>query len=304
MMSATNKDRVDIEITAALVCFARRTNSYDANVKFSFRDKVWLGGSYRHKGSFSGMLGFYFSNFCNVSYSYDTTLSRLGSVNKGSHEIIIGFLLDNIYSVYVRKRIGSMRRLLLLVGLVFGFLWGFAQGSAKKPIVLPDTISIDLSQSPNLEIIKDGSSRVGDTSNCNNKAINNGNVNCIVFKVKLNPKADIFNLSIEKPEPKAASGDNIYYWIDCVEKGTLGLPIKGRSSIYIAYCKSGGDAPYYIFTSTQLVKASDDLTLRVGCSGTMSVVGLDPKTVKWTSIKPGGVGAYDNFLSPGSDSLI
>jgi type IX secretion system PorP/SprF family membrane protein len=74
-------------------------NSYDANIKFSFRDKLWLGGSYRHNDSFAGILGFYFANFLNISYSYDTTISRLGSVNKGSHEVVLGFLLDNTYRV-------------------------------------------------------------------------------------------------------------------------------------------------------------------------------------------------------------
>ena len=78
--------------------------SCDVNVKFSFQDKFWLGGSYRHKDSFSGMLGFYLSNLCNVSYSYDLTLSNLGSVNKGTHEIILGILLDNTYNVVCPQR--------------------------------------------------------------------------------------------------------------------------------------------------------------------------------------------------------
>lgn len=74
-------------------------NSYDANIKFSFQDKLWLGASYRHRDSFAAMLGFYFLNLCNVSYAYDMTISGLGSASRGSHEIIIGLLLDNTYRV-------------------------------------------------------------------------------------------------------------------------------------------------------------------------------------------------------------
>lgn len=73
--------------------------SLDVNVKFSYKDKVWLGGSYRKADSFSGMLGFNYKNFVNFTYAYDLTTSSLRTVSKGSHELVLGFQLNNIYRI-------------------------------------------------------------------------------------------------------------------------------------------------------------------------------------------------------------
>ncbi|MGV3509575.1 MAG: type IX secretion system membrane protein PorP/SprF [Sphingobacteriaceae bacterium] len=79
-------------------------NTYDANLKFAFRDKFWLGGSYRHTDSFSAMAGFNISYLLNLSYSYDFTTSELGNVSNGTHEIIVGLLLNNRYKVTCPQR--------------------------------------------------------------------------------------------------------------------------------------------------------------------------------------------------------
>jgi type IX secretion system PorP/SprF family membrane protein len=73
--------------------------SVDANIKVAFRDKFWLGGSYRKNDSFSAMAGFNIGYLLNLSYAYDFTSSDLRSVSSGSHEIIIGLLLNNRYKV-------------------------------------------------------------------------------------------------------------------------------------------------------------------------------------------------------------
>ncbi|HEY0176059.1 MAG TPA: PorP/SprF family type IX secretion system membrane protein, partial [Pedobacter sp.] len=78
--------------------------SYDINAKIAYRDKFWIGGGYRHHDSFSGMAGFYLSSLLTVSYSYDATTSALQSVSNGSHEIIIGILLNNRYHVTCPQR--------------------------------------------------------------------------------------------------------------------------------------------------------------------------------------------------------
>ncbi len=67
----------------------------DLNTKIAFRDKVWIGASYRKNDSFSGMLGFSFGSLVNISYSYDVTTSALGGVSNGTHEIVWGMLLNN-----------------------------------------------------------------------------------------------------------------------------------------------------------------------------------------------------------------
>lgn len=78
--------------------------SYDLNAKIAYQDKFWLGGGYRHNDSFSAMAGFYLSSLITVSYSYDATTSALQSVSNGSHEIIIGILLNNRYHVTCPQR--------------------------------------------------------------------------------------------------------------------------------------------------------------------------------------------------------
>jgi type IX secretion system PorP/SprF family membrane protein len=73
--------------------------TYDLNLKVSFQDRFWLGGSYRHNDSFGVLAGFNLNSFMNVGYSYDITTSALNTVSNGSHEIVIGLLLNNRYKV-------------------------------------------------------------------------------------------------------------------------------------------------------------------------------------------------------------
>jgi type IX secretion system PorP/SprF family membrane protein len=72
------------------------------NVKFQYRDNFWLGGNYRFTdalGGYAAMAGINISNTLNVSYSYDvSTNSRLRTYTRNTHEIMIGFLLNNKYS--------------------------------------------------------------------------------------------------------------------------------------------------------------------------------------------------------------
>ncbi|MGQ7856867.1 PorP/SprF family type IX secretion system membrane protein [Pedobacter sp. WC2501] len=73
--------------------------SVDVNLKMAFKDKMWLGGSYRKDDSFAAMAGFNIGKMVNLTYSYDFTTSQLNQVSNGSHEIVLGLLLNNIYKV-------------------------------------------------------------------------------------------------------------------------------------------------------------------------------------------------------------
>jgi len=67
----------------------------DVNTKFQYQDILWLGASYRYKDGFAAMAGVNLNHSINIGYSYDIQTSKLNTVSKGTHEILIGFLLGN-----------------------------------------------------------------------------------------------------------------------------------------------------------------------------------------------------------------
>ena len=69
----------------------------DVNIKFQYLDLLWLGGGYRFGDGYSGMLGLNVGNTFNLGYAYDFTTSSVGTASRGTHEIVIGFLLGNRY---------------------------------------------------------------------------------------------------------------------------------------------------------------------------------------------------------------
>ncbi len=70
----------------------------EANIKLQYRDLFWVGGSYRQQDGYAGMLGLNVGNTFNIGYAYDLTTTNLRTVSRGTHEIVIGFLLGNRYS--------------------------------------------------------------------------------------------------------------------------------------------------------------------------------------------------------------
>ena len=71
--------------------------TFDVNTKLSFKDKFWLGVSYRRDDSVGLLAGLNISSFINIGYSYDITTSALNTVSNGTHEIVISLLLNNRY---------------------------------------------------------------------------------------------------------------------------------------------------------------------------------------------------------------
>lgn len=69
--------------------------SYDLNAKFSYLDRFWVGGSYRHRDAIVGLIGVNINYRLNLGYSYDFTLSDIRTVSRGTHEIVLGFMLRN-----------------------------------------------------------------------------------------------------------------------------------------------------------------------------------------------------------------
>lgn len=79
--------------------------SFDINVKLQYRDLVWVGASARPDDGFAAMLGVNINSSLNVGYSYDYTTSLLNTVSKGTHEIVVGFLLGNRYGDWCPRNI-------------------------------------------------------------------------------------------------------------------------------------------------------------------------------------------------------
>jgi type IX secretion system PorP/SprF family membrane protein len=69
----------------------------DVNIKFQYQDLLWLGGGYRFGNGYSGMLGLNVGNAFNIGYAYDFTTTAINTASRGTHEVVIGFLLGNRY---------------------------------------------------------------------------------------------------------------------------------------------------------------------------------------------------------------
>lgn len=73
------------------------TPQFDLNVKLQYQDLFWVGGSYRLKDGYAAMIGLNTGNVFNISYAYDFTKTPLNTASKGTHELIIGFIIGNQY---------------------------------------------------------------------------------------------------------------------------------------------------------------------------------------------------------------
>lgn len=79
--------------------------SVDLNAKFQYRDIIWAGASFRPADGAAAMVGVNINNTFNIGYSYDFTSSKLNAVSKGTHEILIGFLLGNSYGDWCPRNV-------------------------------------------------------------------------------------------------------------------------------------------------------------------------------------------------------
>lgn len=99
---------LDDEITATPSVMVKKVSptpaTVDANLKVAFRDRVWVGGSYRRNDSFSALAGINVNKMFNLTYSYDFITSDLSRVSNGTHEIVLGIQLNNVYEVMSKAK--------------------------------------------------------------------------------------------------------------------------------------------------------------------------------------------------------
>lgn len=82
----------------------------DINVKAQYQDRFWVGANYRFRQGVAAMAGVNISNTFNISYSYDSYFNRqttylLPFMQRGSHEIVLGFMLGNRYGDLCPRRV-------------------------------------------------------------------------------------------------------------------------------------------------------------------------------------------------------
>lgn len=70
----------------------------DINTKLQYRQLAWLGATYRYKAGYAAMTGITVAKGIVAGYSYDYTTTKLNMVSRGSHELMIGFILGNKYA--------------------------------------------------------------------------------------------------------------------------------------------------------------------------------------------------------------
>jgi type IX secretion system PorP/SprF family membrane protein len=92
-------------VPSTMVKYVSSTLNADFNVKLQYMDLAWVGASYRLEDGFAGMIGLNVSNTVNIGYSYDYTTSKLNTFTKGTHEIIVGFIIGNKYGDWCPRNV-------------------------------------------------------------------------------------------------------------------------------------------------------------------------------------------------------
>lgn len=77
---------------------------FDLNANFLFKNKVWLGAGYRTGDALLFQFEYITGSGLRLGYAYDWTLTQLGNVNTGSHELLLGFDLGLTKSKIITPR--------------------------------------------------------------------------------------------------------------------------------------------------------------------------------------------------------
>jgi type IX secretion system PorP/SprF family membrane protein len=69
---------------------------FDIGLRVIYKEKIWIGGSYRHLDAFSGYIGFVLRENIQLGYAYDFTTTNLGNYSTGTHELVIGIRFNKL----------------------------------------------------------------------------------------------------------------------------------------------------------------------------------------------------------------
>ncbi len=62
----------------------------EGTLKITYKDKVWLSGTYRDKDAITASVGYLINNSFTVAYAHDFTTTNLKNYSDGTHELMIG----------------------------------------------------------------------------------------------------------------------------------------------------------------------------------------------------------------------
>lgn len=183
----------------------------------------------------------------------------------------------------------------LLLSIVFAFLGNINQYYAQCNPGVP-SFNVDLTGNPDSVW---NSPPVVRNDNCC------GTTNpdrCVRFEVTLDSLAAGISFDIvDGAVPPGA----LFYQVNCGPPQALGSAIclEGVGPHIITFCKPGNNNNVYQITSIPAAVGGTNVTINDGCTGPISATGFIESTVTWTSIFPGALGAYNNYLSCTSGCL-
>lgn len=79
-----------LEPSALLKFAAPAPFQFDIGLRAIYKEKFWLGGSFRNRDAIAIYTGFVFRENLMLGYSYDLTTTNLGNYSTGTHELVIG----------------------------------------------------------------------------------------------------------------------------------------------------------------------------------------------------------------------
>ncbi len=92
-------------LPSIMVKHVSATTQFDLNVKLQYRAVTWIGASYRNGEGYAAMAGVNISHKLNIGYSYDYTTSALNTASRGTHEIMVGFLIGNKFGDWCPRNV-------------------------------------------------------------------------------------------------------------------------------------------------------------------------------------------------------
>ncbi len=62
---------------------------FDIGVRVIYRNKIWVGGSYRNLDAIVGLIGYTFRDNITIGYAYDFATTNIQNYSTGSHELFV-----------------------------------------------------------------------------------------------------------------------------------------------------------------------------------------------------------------------